>query len=159
MSLNSRRIYTLQNSTSFWNVTENEIHEPISELPNDSTHQRQIRSRIRPIHSSGKSRNFLDFRQDNGAILPINRQQNDLIRQKIVYKLNCTYCGYILSHRAMKAILLADTKIELFSTDLPPQALKLLDEDKSTSGCRCKIRDTVCNFWYFYIHDNNLVEI
>lgn len=59
----------------------------------------------------------------------------------------------------MKAILLADTKVELFSTDLPPQALKLLDEDKSTSGCRCKIRDTACNFWYFIVCNNNVVGI
>jgi hypothetical protein len=45
----------------------------------------------------------------------------------------------------MRAILLADTKIELYSTDIPPScALRLLDEDRMTQGCHCRIRDTAC---------------
>lgn len=42
------------------------------------------------------------------------------LRNKIVYALQCAYCQITVCRRAMKAILLADTKIELYSTDIPP---------------------------------------
>lgn len=41
-------------------------------------------------------------------------------RTKTVYVLNCVYCDHFVCHRGMRAILLADVKIELFSTDCPP---------------------------------------
>lgn len=66
------------------------------------------------------------------------------LRNKIVYQLECAYCCQRVCHRAMKAILLADTKIELYSTDIPPAQLVLMDEDRMTQGCHCRIRDTVC---------------
>lgn len=66
------------------------------------------------------------------------------LRHKLVYLLHCTYCERRVCWRAMKAILLADTKIELYSTDIPPDALHLLQEDRMTQGCHCRIRDTVC---------------
>ena len=72
---------------------------------------------------------------------------NNALRNKIVYKLNCAYCKIPVCDRAMRAILLADTKIELFSTDIPPKAVVTMNEDKMTSGCNCRIRDTVCSGW------------
>lgn len=75
-----------------------------------------------------------------------NNIQNSL-RNKIVYKLTCTFCKIPVCNRAMRAILLADTKIELYSTDIPPSALVTMDEDRMTSGCNCRIRDTVCTGW------------
>lgn len=66
------------------------------------------------------------------------------LRHKLVYQLRCTYCAEQVCNRAMKAILLADTKIELYSTDIPPDRLVLLDDDRMTQGCHCRIRDTVC---------------
>lgn len=40
---------------------------------------------------------------------------------KPVYKLNCRHCSTTVCARGMKAILLADTTIELYSTDTPSQ--------------------------------------
>ena len=40
---------------------------------------------------------------------------------KPVYNLECVFCQSTLCVRGMKAILLADTRVELYSTDLPPQ--------------------------------------
>ena len=39
---------------------------------------------------------------------------------KYVVQLDCRFCGSCLCDRGMKAILLADTNVELFSTDSPP---------------------------------------
>jgi len=44
----------------------------------------------------------------------------------------------------MRAILLADTKIELYSTDIPPTSARLLEVDRETPGCQCRIRDSAC---------------
>lgn len=40
---------------------------------------------------------------------------------KPVYKLACKHCHTVVCARSMKAILLADTRIELYSTDTPSQ--------------------------------------
>ncbi|KAH9246975.1 hypothetical protein BASA81_015460 [Batrachochytrium salamandrivorans] len=44
----------------------------------------------------------------------------------------------------MKAILLGDTRVELFSTDVPPFRVQLVDKDYMTRNCRCRIRDVAC---------------
>ncbi|ORZ19502.1 protein FAM72, partial [Absidia repens] len=44
----------------------------------------------------------------------------------------------------MKAILLADVKIELYSTDTPSSLIHLMDKDYSTRTCQCRIRDVAC---------------
>ena len=77
----------------------------------------------------------------------VTARANNALRNKIVYKLNCAYCKIPVCDRAMRAILLADTKIELFSTDIPPKAVVTMNDDKMTSGCNCRIRDTVCSGW------------
>ena len=41
-------------------------------------------------------------------------------QKKRVLELLCRFCGNIVCNRGMKAILLADTAVELFSTDIPP---------------------------------------
>ncbi|KAJ1534815.1 Protein fam72a, partial [Nowakowskiella sp. JEL0078] len=41
-------------------------------------------------------------------------------RSKIVCQLACKYCQVPVCRRGMKAILLADTNVELYSTDSPP---------------------------------------
>lgn len=73
------------------------------------------------------------------------RRQPSPLRNKVVYQLRCLYCMQRVCHRAMKAILLADTKIELYSTDIPPTPLHLLQDDRTTAGCHCRIRDSVCS--------------
>lgn len=70
------------------------------------------------------------------------------LRNKIVYELHCRFCQDHICGRAMRAILLADTKVELYSTDVPPSRLRLLDDDRMTQGCNCRIRDTACATWY-----------
>ncbi|KAI8847175.1 protein FAM72 [Chytridium lagenaria] len=69
------------------------------------------------------------------------RQQ---FRSKTVCLLSCVHCDQIACNRGMKAILLADTKIELFSTDIPPQGVQLVHEDYQTRNCFCRIRDVAC---------------
>lgn len=45
----------------------------------------------------------------------------------------------------MKAILLADTKTELYSTDMPPShAVATVNADYSTDKCRCRLHDIAC---------------
>ncbi|EPZ34943.1 Protein FAM72 domain-containing protein [Rozella allomycis CSF55] len=65
-------------------------------------------------------------------------------RQKVVCKLRCRHCSRTVCMRGMKAILLADSNVELFSTDLPPKGVQLVEEDYMTTNCRCKIRDLAC---------------
>lgn len=83
-----------------------------------------------------------------GGTRTMNPASNTALRNKIVYRLNCAYCCTPVCERAMRAILLADTKIELYSTDIPPRALRTMDDDRLTKGCNCRIRDTVCSGWY-----------
>lgn len=87
--------------------------------------------------------------QNNTGVHPAatSRPSNNALRNKIVYKLNCAYCKISVCERAMRAILLADTKVELYSTDIPPKAVVTMNEDRMTGGCNCKIRDTVCTGW------------
>ena len=42
-------------------------------------------------------------------------------QKKRVVELSCRYCGNVVCDRGMKAILLADTAVELYSTDLAPE--------------------------------------
>ncbi|TPX50093.1 hypothetical protein SeMB42_g02361 [Synchytrium endobioticum] len=44
----------------------------------------------------------------------------------------------------MKAILLADTTVELYSTDAPPCGVQLVCDDYMTRNCHCRIRDVAC---------------
>jgi hypothetical protein len=44
----------------------------------------------------------------------------------------------------MKAILLADMNVELFSTDSPPYGVQLVNEDYRTRNCHCRVRDCAC---------------
>lgn len=65
-------------------------------------------------------------------------------QSKAVCKLNCTHCESKVCVRGMKAMLLADTSIELYSTDVPPLSVQLIGEDYMTKNCQCKIRDVAC---------------
>lgn len=75
--------------------------------------------------------------------MPYNQTQTFF--HKPVVKLECRHCMNILCWRGMRAILLADTSIELYSTDLPPpNAVEMSGDDYCTSNCACHIRDSVC---------------
>lgn len=45
---------------------------------------------------------------------------NANFKNKCVTQVNCIFCDSLLCKRGMKAVLLADTEVELFSTDIPP---------------------------------------
>lgn len=47
------------------------------------------------------------------------RPPHEMTPVKPVYKLSCRHCHKLVCCRGMRAILLADSKIELYSTDIP----------------------------------------
>merc|ERR1719354_684468 len=65
-------------------------------------------------------------------------------RSKAVCSLSCNHCATDICRRGMKAILLGDTRMELYSTDIPPYMVELVGRDYLTTNCRCRIRDVAC---------------
>ncbi|KAJ3192289.1 Protein fam72a, partial [Dinochytrium kinnereticum] len=65
-------------------------------------------------------------------------------RSKAVCKLFCRHCDTLVCSRGMKAILLGDTRVELYSTDSPPAEVQLVEKDYLTRNCQCRIRDIAC---------------
>ncbi|KAI8834671.1 FAM72 protein-domain-containing protein [Chytridium lagenaria] len=66
-------------------------------------------------------------------------------RTKTVCRLQCKFCIQPICKRGMKAILLADTRVELYSTDeVPAGRVQLVAEDYLTRNCHCRIRDVAC---------------
>ncbi|KAI7898779.1 FAM72 protein-domain-containing protein [Cokeromyces recurvatus] len=63
---------------------------------------------------------------------------------KHVFKLLCQHCKTLVCARGMKAILLADKNIELYSTDVPSSNICALDKIYLTSSCHCRIQDVAC---------------
>jgi len=64
--------------------------------------------------------------------------------KKPVCNLECRYCDRSVCNRAMKAILLADVRVELFSTDFIPMGVQLVDKEYMTPNCDCRILDVAC---------------
>ncbi|KAG0087566.1 Protein fam72a [Podila epicladia] len=44
----------------------------------------------------------------------------------------------------MKAVMLSDHSKELYSTDMPPAGLQLVNDDRQVRHCACRIRDSAC---------------
>ncbi|KAF9988353.1 Protein fam72a [Modicella reniformis] len=65
-------------------------------------------------------------------------------RAKTVCRLTCKSCLTDVCMRGMKAILLADSRVELYSTDRPPKRVQLVYDDYRTRNCKCRIRDVAC---------------
>ncbi|KAI8622033.1 FAM72 protein-domain-containing protein [Chytriomyces sp. MP71] len=87
---------------------------------------------------------------------PVTRFQRSLqssasvhpqFRSKAVCELFCRHCDEVVCTRGMKAILLGDTRVELFSTDSPPCRVQLVENDYMTRNCQCRIRDVACLQW------------
>ncbi|CAO3672245.1 unnamed protein product [Umbelopsis ramanniana] len=68
----------------------------------------------------------------------------DQFRHKTVCMLSCRFCSTHVCKRGMKAMLLADMTVELYSTDIPPSSVQLVGTDFKTNMCSCKIRDIAC---------------
>ena len=73
-----------------------------------------------------------------------NQYTRPQFRSKIVCVIDCKHCQKTVCRRGMKAILLADMNVELFSTDAPPFNVQLVFEDYRTRNCACRIRDVAC---------------
>ncbi|KAI9339212.1 protein FAM72, partial [Zopfochytrium polystomum] len=65
-------------------------------------------------------------------------------RSKSVCQLFCRHCDELVCNRGMKAILLGDLRVELYSTDAPPVRVQLVAKDYITRNCHCRIRDVAC---------------
>ncbi|KAI8491217.1 protein FAM72A-like [Branchiostoma floridae] len=77
--------------------------------------------------------------------MPQKRDLHPTFAKKRVLELECRYCLSFLCGRGMRAILLADTNIELYSTDLPPgDTIELVGSTYTTENCDCKIKDIAC---------------
>ncbi|KAJ3148949.1 Protein fam72a [Geranomyces michiganensis] len=74
----------------------------------------------------------------------VNPSVHPQFRSKAVCKLFCRHCANVMCRRGMKAILLGNTKVELYSTDTPPTGVELVYGDYLTQNCSCRIRDAAC---------------
>ncbi|TPX45747.1 hypothetical protein SeLEV6574_g03690 [Synchytrium endobioticum] len=64
---------------------------------------------------------------------------------KPVCAISCRSCTTPLCYRGMRALLLGNKRIELFSTDSQPVGVSLVCwPDYTTQNCQCKIRDNAC---------------
>jgi len=75
---------------------------------------------------------------------PANPAIHPQFRSKAVCTLFCKHCTSTLCNRGMKAILLGNIKVELYSTDVPPKGVQLVWNDYTTQNCHCRIRDAAC---------------
>ncbi|XP_078500709.1 protein FAM72A [Lissotriton helveticus] len=66
-------------------------------------------------------------------------------KNRCVSILYCGFCHHVLSCRGMKAVLLADTERDLYSTDIPPHnAVDFVGRCYFTDICECKLKDVAC---------------
>ncbi|KAF9132575.1 Protein fam72a [Mortierella sp. GBA39] len=75
---------------------------------------------------------------------PRQQQQRPAFLSQPVYQLACAACIRPLCLRAMKAVMLSDHSKELYSTDMPPAGLQLVNDDRQVRHCACRIRDSAC---------------
>lgn len=74
-----------------------------------------------------------------------DESESSVFGNKLVHILSCRYCSRHLCKRAMRALLLADLKVELFSTDgTPKEGCALVNEPYLTGRCQCVISDVAC---------------
>jgi hypothetical protein len=83
----------------------------------------------------------LAFTRRTGTVNPSIHPQ---FRSKVVVRVYCAHCTTEICKRGMKAILLGNTKVELYSTDTPPAGVQLVYNDYTTRNCLCRIRDGAC---------------
>ncbi|NXT67374.1 FA72A protein, partial [Chaetops frenatus] len=64
---------------------------------------------------------------------------------RCVSVLCCRFCRQVLSSRGMRAVLLADTDTDLYSTDIPPSGtVDFIGSCYFTAICRCKLKNIAC---------------
>ena len=102
------------------------------------------RSLLQQARASNVPMNFLGQRNARPRIGTVNPSIHPQFRSKIVVKIHCNHCETEICRRGMKAILLGNTKVELYSTDTPPTGVSLVYADYTTQNCQCRIRDGAC---------------
>eukprot|EP00039_Didymoeca_costata_P021853 m.345590 g.345590 ORF g.345590 m.345590 type:complete len:180 (+) comp26793_c0_seq1:137-676(+) len=101
-----------------------------------------VRQRSASMDSDSES---ISGDEDNSQYGQGDYEYRSVFGHKIVHELSCHYCTRELSRRGMRALLLADTDVELFSTDGPPlHGCALIGESYSTRQCQCVISDVAC---------------
>ncbi|KAJ3128476.1 Protein fam72a [Nowakowskiella sp. JEL0407] len=143
---------TIEQSGTFESIPA----EIISFLPSSSSDSGMVTTvQIRPPTYSAQSEQQpqLSNVMGNGITMlargripreTINPSIHPQFRSKSVCKLFCKSCGEILCRRGMKAILLGNTKVELFSTDVQPKGVQVVYKDYTTQNCKCRIKDAAC---------------
>ncbi|KAF9427609.1 Protein fam72a [Entomortierella beljakovae] len=81
---------------------------------------------------------------DNPHPVVEGQQPRPAFLRQPVYQLACAACIRPLCLRAMKAVMLSDHSKELYSTDMPPTGLQLVNDDRQVRHCACRIRDSAC---------------
>ncbi|XP_071375023.1 protein FAM72A isoform X2 [Centroberyx affinis] len=74
---------------------------------------------------------------------------NANFKNKCVTQVNCIFCDSLLCTRGMKAVLLADTEIELFSTDIPPNSGNVVGYHVVAPCKPCLLSCNNGHFWMF----------
>ncbi|OXB84454.1 UNVERIFIED_CONTAM: hypothetical protein H355_010881 [Colinus virginianus] len=62
----------------------------------------------------------------------------------------CRFCRQVLSSRGMKAVLLADTDTDLYSTDIPPSGGNVVGYHVISPCKPCLLSCNNGHFWMFY---------
>ncbi|XP_077013720.1 protein FAM72A isoform X2 [Tamandua tetradactyla] len=73
----------------------------------------------------------------------------------------CKFCKQVLSSRGMKAVLLADTEIDLFSTDIPPTNGNIVGYHVIVPCSPCLLSCNNGHFWMFHsqaVYDINRLD-
>eukprot|EP01134_Creolimax_fragrantissima_P006306 CFRG6306T1 len=128
-------------------------HRPLPHIMSSTANRmhRGIRSYLDPLNnyttiSMGDSHTSSNESVVMSRYTNSHRSQPDSqFQTKIVREIFCGYCDSFLSRRGMRAILLGDTNVELYSTDVAPKnSVGLIGDDYVTKNCNCKIKDIAC---------------
>lgn len=132
------------------------VAETMQQTPTSSRFQQMIQSAVinnRADRTDTISQHFLNSLGRPRATQPLPQPLplrsvaalHPSFRSKAVCQLGCCFCEMDICGRGMRAILLADTSVELYSTDnVSKGRVQLVGEDYLTENCQCRIRDVAC---------------
>lgn len=64
---------------------------------------------------------------------------------QFVYSISCRNCSTLLSRKAMKSVLLSNSRVRLFSSNHPTLNARPLKSTYVTRSCECVISNVKCN--------------
>ncbi|KAJ3000737.1 hypothetical protein HDV02_003539 [Globomyces sp. JEL0801] len=142
LSTPERRIQTLPMPSTQPNISTSRDHQEVAHIRAIQGNFQPTTARLRQAAAQALARTHqsrmgrvispMGPRTHNGTINPSVHPQ---FRSKAVCGLSCNHCESNLCDRGMRAILLGNTTIELFSTDIPPFGVALVDKDYFTKNC------------------------